>query len=54
MLQLAFLRLRRRLFLLSGALLVLGAAAVDRDLTLAVGQILVAAGLFCLFAPKQA
>lgn len=52
-LQLAYLRLRRRLFLLLGAVLVLGAAAVDRDLTLAVGQMFVAAGLFCLFAPKQ-
>ncbi|WP_165174680.1 hypothetical protein [Desulfovibrio sp. ZJ369] len=49
LLQLAFLRLRRRRLLLLGALLVLGAAAVDRDLTLAVGQIFVAAGLLRLF-----
>lgn len=53
-LELLFLCLHCRLFLVLGTVLVLGAAAVDRDLTLAVGQLFVAAGLFCLFDPKQA
>lgn len=45
LLQAAGLLLHRRLVLISGAALVLAAAALDRDLTLAVGQILAAAGL---------
>ena len=47
LLQAAGLLLNRRLVLISGAALVLAAAALDRDLTLAVGQILAAAGLSC-------
>lgn len=43
--QTAGLFLHRRSALISGAVLVLTAAALDRDLTLAVGQILATAGL---------
>lgn len=52
-LELLFLCLHHRLLLGLGAVLVLGAAALDRDLTLAVGQIFVVVGLFSLFDPKQ-
>lgn len=46
LLQAAGLLLHRRLALISGAVLVLAAAALDRDLTLAVGQVLATVGLF--------
>lgn len=45
LLQGAALLLHRRLWLAAGAALVLSAAAVDRDLTLAVGQLLAFLGL---------
>lgn len=47
-LQLLYLRLRQPLLLLAGAALILGAAALDSDLSLAVGQILAAAGFALL------
>lgn len=51
--QTAGLFLHRRSALISGAVLVLTAAALDRDLTLAVGQILATAGLlYCGWRPS--
>lgn len=47
-LQLVYLRLRRPWLLLAGAALTLGAAALDRDLSLAVGQVMAAAGFALL------
>lgn len=52
-LQLLYLRLRRPWLLPAGAALTLGAAALDGDFSLAVGQILAAAG-FALLGRKSA